>query len=172
MEKMTSAWANKVIRKLNDDKNYLLSNEVNGRTYVATSTEEPVIPDYDYSAAAREITEIDEKIIRVKHAINLANATNTVQVGDDTMTVDMVLIKMAQLNTRLKTLDMMRKTQPKSRVDAYFGSNSVAPEYKYANYDIELVKKDYDRINEYITLMQLALDRYNQTVEFDVDIEY
>ena len=172
MIKMTSAWANKVIKKLNDDKNYLLSNESDAKTYIAASNEEPVVPNYDYSATAREISEIDEKIIRIKHAINLANATNTVQVGDDTLTVDMVLIKMAQLNSRLRTLDTMRKIQPKSRVDAYYSSNTVSPEYKYTNYDTELVKQDYDRINLYITQMQLALDRYNQTVEFEVDVEY
>ncbi|MBO4414702.1 MAG: hypothetical protein J5824_01830 [Lachnospiraceae bacterium] len=171
MTKMTSAYANKVLKMLNDEKNFVIANEASGMTYVATSGEEPVIPDYDYASTAQKLAEIDEKIIRIKHAINHANTTNTIQVGEDSLTIDMVLVKMAQMNTRLATLDRMRKQQSKSRVDAYYSSNSVAPEYKFTNYDIELVKKDYDRINQYVAQMQLALDKYNQTVEFDVDVE-
>ena len=168
---MTSAYANKVLKMLNDEKDFQISNEAAGMTYVATANEEPVIPDYDYEATAQKIAEINDKIIRIKHAINLANTTNTIQVGDETLTIDMALVKMAQMNTRLATLDRMRKMQPKSRVDAYYSSNSVAPEYKYTNYDIELAKKDYDSFSQCIARIQLALDKYNQTVEFDVDVE-
>ncbi|MCR5322446.1 MAG: hypothetical protein K6E85_04135 [Lachnospiraceae bacterium] len=170
MVKMTSAYANKALKRLYDDKAFLISGENDGITYVATTTEEPVIPDYDYVKTAEKIAAIDEKIIKIKHAINLANVTNTVQIGDETLTIDMVLVKMAQLNSRLGTLDRMRKLQPKSRVDAYYSSNTVSPEYKYINFDKELVMKDYDEMNSYIAQMQLALDKYNQTVEFDVDI--
>ena len=171
MTKMTSAYANKVLKMLNDEKNFLITNETNGMTYVATTGEEPVIPDYDYTSTSQKLAEIDEKIIRIKHAINHANTTNTIQVGDESLTIDIVLVKMSQMNSRLASLDRMRKFQQKSRVDAYYSSNTVAPEYRYTNYDIELVKKDYDRINQYVAQMQLALDKYNQTVEFDVDVD-
>ncbi len=170
--KMTSAYANKVLKKLYDDKEFLISNENQGMTYVASTEEEPVIPEYDYSATSADIAAIDEKIVKIKHAINLANASNTIQFAGREMTVDMVLVSMAQMNNRLATPDRMRKYQPKSRVDAYgYGSKQkVAPEYRYTNYDIELVKKDYESVNQLIAEMQLALDKYNQTVEFEVDI--
>ncbi len=71
--KMTSAYANKVIRKLNDDKVYWRSKEKEGYLYVAALDEEPVIPEYDYAGVAAKITEIDEKIIKIKHAINVSN---------------------------------------------------------------------------------------------------
>ena len=51
-----------------------------------------------------------------------------------------------------------------------FSSRKTAPEYQYINYDLDLIKREYERIDAEISAMQLALDRYNQTVEFDVDI--
>ena len=87
------------------------------------------------------------------------------------MSIDTILIKMAQLNKRKSVLDMMRKQLPKARVEqrAYMSRNLV-PEYKYINYDLELIKKEYESISVKIMEMQMALDKYNQTVQFEVDI--
>ena len=52
---MTSAYANKVLRKLNEDKEFWRSKEAEGCTYVAALDEEPVIPEYDYSQVADTI---------------------------------------------------------------------------------------------------------------------
>lgn len=46
MVRMTSAYANKVLRKLNEDKEFWRSKEAEGCTYVAALDEEPVIPEY------------------------------------------------------------------------------------------------------------------------------
>lgn len=51
-----------------------------------------------------------------------------------------------------------------------FSSSGSAPEYKYINYDLEVIRQEYDRISNTIMEMQIALDRYNQTVLFEVDI--
>ena len=114
---------------------------------------------------------IDEKIAIIKHALNVTNATAKVQVGDVEMSIDTILIKMAQLNKRKSMLDVMRKQLPKARVEqhAYMSRNSV-PEYKYINYDLELIKKEYESVSVKIMEMQMALDKYNQTVQFEVDI--
>jgi hypothetical protein len=50
-------------------------------------------------------------------------------------------------------------------------SRKVFVEYRYVNYDLERVKKDYDEISKVLFEMQMKLDEHNQTVEFDVDIE-
>lgn len=115
MQKMTSAYANKMLRSLEEDKNYWLKKESESSTYVAAVDEEPVIPDYDYATVAATIAEIDAKMAVIKHALNLANATAKVQVGDTEMSVDTILVKMAQLNRRKAVLDYMRKQLPKSR---------------------------------------------------------
>lgn len=43
------------------------------------------------------ITAIDEKIAIIKHALNVTNATAKVQVGNSEMSIDTILIKMAQI---------------------------------------------------------------------------
>ncbi len=170
MTKMTSAYANKMLRSLEEDKAYWVDKENSSSTYVAANNEEPVVPEYDYSEVAKTIEEIDEKIAKIKHALNVTNATAKVPVGETEMSIDMILIRMAQLNKRKSILDEMRKRLPKAReVDRYMSRNAV-PEYRYINYDLELVKQEYDRISHSIMEMQMALDKYNQTVQFDVDI--
>lgn len=171
MKKMTSAYANKLIKQLEDDKSYWKSQERESYVYTAAINEEPVIPDYNYEMVAKTIAEIDEKIRKIKHAINLANVTNAILVGNTMMTIDEILVKMAQCNNRRSMLDMMRKHLPQTRVNYTYGAKNAVPEYQYINYDLDVVKADYERINDEIMVMQIALDKYNQTFEFEVDID-
>lgn len=171
MQTMTSAYANKLLRSLEEDKAFWVNKEAASCTYVVAVNEEPVVPEYDYAEIAATIANIDEKIAIIKHAINVTNATAKVFVGDVEMSIDTILIKMAQLNKRKSVLDVMRKQLPKARVEqrAYMTRNSV-PEYKYINYDLELIKQEYESISGKIMEMQMALDKYNQTVQFEVNI--
>ena len=169
--KMTSAFANKYIKKLNDDKEFYLNKEREGYVYVASLDEEPVIPDYDYSDVAQKIAEIDDRILIIKHALNVVNATNTVVVNNRSYSIDQLLVRMAQLNSRKSMLDMMRKQQPKTRISSGpYAVKKAVPEYQYINYDLELVKSEYERIDNEIAQMQMALDRFNQTFEFEVNV--
>lgn len=56
------------------------------------------------------------------------------------------------------------------RKEAGFASRNAAQEYQYINYDLNLIKKEYERVSGEIMEMQLVLDRYNQTVEFEVEL--
>ena len=171
MTKMTSAYANKLLRKLNDDKTYWLEMESDGSLYVAAVDEEPVVPDYNYSEVTNNISQIDEKILKIKHAINLSNCTNQIEVEGRKYTIDQTLVKMAQLNKRKNILDRLRKQSPKTRINSgIYGSRSAVTEYQYINYDLELIKSDYEKVESEVAAMQIALDKYNQTVEFEVDI--
>ena len=171
MQKMTSAYANKMLRSLEEDKAFWVNKEDASSTYVVAVNEEPVVPEYDYTEVAKTICEIDEKIAIIKHALNLSNATAKVPVGYITMSVDTILVRMAQLNKRKTILDEMRKRLPKAREEqrSYISRNAV-PEYRYINYDLDLVKKEYEAVSRRIMEMQMALDKYNQTEQFDVDI--
>lgn len=170
MRKMTSAYANKMLRSLEEDKEFWVNKEAASSTYVAAINEEPVVPEYDYAEVAATIAGIDEKIAVIKHALNIANANAKVQVGDTEMSIDTILIKMAQLNRRKMVLDVMRKQLPKAREERSYVSRNAVPEYRYINYDLDLIKQEYERISGIIMEMQMALDKYNQTVQFDVDI--
>lgn len=171
--KMTSAYANKMIRKLDEDKIYWLSRERENSAYVAATDEEPIIPDYDYDTVAKQIADIDEKIVRIKHAVNITNAVNEVEVNGNMMTIDTILIRMAQLNRRRDILDAMRKCEAKTRLSrTYHGSSNAVSEFRYLNYDLNHIREEYERIDRAVTAMQIALDKYNQTVEFEVDIDF
>lgn len=171
MQKMTSAYANKVLKSLEEDKAFWVNKEEASSTYVVANNEEPVVPEYDYAQVANTIATIDKKIAIIKHALNVANATARVMVGDVEMSIDTILIKMAQLNKRKAILDTMRKRLPKAREEqrSYMSRNTV-PEYRYINYDLELIKQEYEVVSKAIMEMQMALDRYNQTVQFEVNI--
>lgn len=171
MQKMTSAYANKMLRSLAEDKAFWVNKEDTSSTYVAALNETPVVPEYDYAEVAAIIEEIDEKTAVIKHALNVSNANAKVKVGDTEMSVDTILIRMAQLNRRKYTLDYLRKQLPKTRVEeSYRTSRNAVPEYRYINYDLDLIKREYERISGLIMEMQMALDMYNQTVQFEVDI--
>lgn len=170
MQKMTSAYANKMIKSLEEDKAFWVNKEATSSTYVASINEEPVVPEYDYTEVAAMIAELDEKIAIIKHALNVSNATAKVPVGDREMSIDTILIRMAQLNKRKAVLDQMRKQLPKAREEQAYMSRNAVPEYRYINYDLELVKREYEGVSNTIMEMQMALDKYNQTVQFEVEI--
>lgn len=171
MQTMTSAYANKMLKSLEEDKVYWVNKEATSSTYVVAINEEPVIPEYDYAEVAATIAALDEKIAIIKHALNVANATSKVQVGNTEMSVDTILIKMAQMNKRKAVLDCMRKQLPKAREEqhSYLSRNAI-PEYRYINYDLELIKQEYETVSKTIMDMQMALDIHNQTVQFEVDL--
>lgn len=170
--KMTSASAQKIIRKLKDEKDFLESMEEKSYLFSCIEGEEKLIPEYDYKETSEKIKEIDEQVIKIKHAVNVVNSTREIKVNGKKYTVDAILVRMAQLNSRLYMLDIMRSKQPKTRLGTrYYNGNNQQPEYQYINYDLAEVKKDYEIINNEIATMQLELDKFNQTYEFEVDYQ-
>lgn len=165
----TSATANKKIKQLTEKKERLESLERDSKTYVCATDEEPVVPDYDYNKTAKAIDEINSQIVCIKHALNLSNTMAKIEVNGNVYSVDEILVKMAQLNKRKAILSTMIEKQPKQRVDGFYNRNNNIIEYEYINYDLDTVKADYEKIDDLIVSMQLALDKYNQTVEFEVE---
>lgn len=165
--KVTSAYANKLLRKLQEDKDYYLQQEVNLNSYVAAVGERPVVPEFDFVKNAEKITSIDHDIAVIKHAINVSNSTNTIRVNGIEMTIDTALITMAQLNKRKSDLDRLRQRQPKTRNKSF--SDTI--EYTYLNYDVKKAQKMYDEVSKEITCIQIELDKYNQTIFFHINVE-
>lgn len=170
---MTSATANKMLRQLNDEKDYLLRIEEDASTYIEAEGAEVYAPEYNYKSTAERIDEIDHGVCILKHAINQMNVNTEITVTIDdvqvTMTMDVALVRMAQLNRRANVLDKMRKRLPKTRREDRYGSTSNLVEYVCVNYDIETVKADYDAVMRTITEIQTQIDYVNQTVQFEVE---
>lgn len=55
MQTMTSAYANKMLKSLEEDKAFWVNKEATSSTYVAAINEEPVVPEYDYTEVAATI---------------------------------------------------------------------------------------------------------------------
>ena len=170
---MTSATANKMLRQLNDEKEYLLRIEEDASIYIEAEGAGVYAPEYDYKSTAERIDELDRKVCILKHAINQMNVNTEITVTIDdaqvTMTMDVALVRMAQLNRRAGVLDKMRKRLPKTRKEDRYGSTSNLVEYVCVNYDIDTVKADYDVVMKTITEIQTQIDYVNQTVQFEVE---
>lgn len=166
--KVTSAYAHKMIKTLEEEKDYWTNHEQEASTYTSLLNETPLIPTYDYQEVSTKINAIDKQIRTIKHAINVVNTTGQLKVDEDLLCVDEILIEMAQLNQRKIILDQMRKQLPQTRITTSIGGRNAVSEYQYINYDQDLVKNDYDRISKRIMQLQMALDYHNQTYYFEV----
>lgn len=162
--KVTSAEANKLIKKLNDDKLTLLSLEDRSKFYVAATIENPddLKPEYDFDQVRAEVNRIDSEILSIKHKLNVFNCTT--RVGDTGLTIDQILVKLPQLQKRLVRLDDMRRQLKKKRVS----SGTQIIEYQYTNYDPKDADKLYEVVSKEITNLQMKLDVVNTTATFEV----
>lgn len=76
----TSSEANKLLRRLTEERDALLVKELKSSTFLAAMGEDvdSVRPDYDYAQTQKELEELDRKIRMVKHAINGFNVSHEV----------------------------------------------------------------------------------------------
>ncbi|MBR7019957.1 MAG: hypothetical protein IKI15_02750 [Lachnospiraceae bacterium] len=165
--KLTSAEAAKVLRKMNDDYEALLSREQASEVFVAAISEdvEDVRPEYDFAKTREEEQVLAAKIRKLKHAINVFNATT--EVPGFGMTIDAMLVYIPQLTRCRNRLAQMKSRLPKERVEAGFRAASNIIDYRYANYDIEAAQAAYDEVSDRLAKAQTALDLVNSTATFE-----
>ena len=82
----TSAQAAKLLRRLGEEHQLLLNDEMNTCVFLAATGEDvdSLRPGYDYTATQQELAALEAKIRKVRHAINVFNSTTTI----DGMTID------------------------------------------------------------------------------------
>lgn len=166
--KLTSAEANKMIRSLRDQHRLLLLQEENVVSFIAATTEnlEEVRPPYSYEETAAKFEEIERKIRKIKHALNVFNAATVVDGFD--MTIDEMLVFLPQTSDRLRKLEDMLAKPEKARA-MNTGRTSII-EYEYLNYDLQKVQQDYDALLDLKNRALTALDVVNNTVPFEIEI--
>ncbi|MBR6600086.1 MAG: hypothetical protein IKK88_07270 [Oscillospiraceae bacterium] len=167
---VTSAQAAKLLRQFNDELRTLQLREENSSSFVAAIQEdvESVRPEYNFNEMRTAQAEVELKIRKLKHAINVFNTTMT--IPDFDITIDEMLVYLPQLNRQCEVLAEMRNAMPKVRVSSGYSSSGSIIDYRYANYDIEEVSKRYNEISDTLAKAQTALDLVNSTVEFEVDL--
>ena len=164
--KCTSAEAAKYLRKLNEDYASLLSREEVRRDFLVSLGEDPesVRPPYDFRETQDALDEMEQKIRRVKHAINLFNTTHTVPGFD--LTIDEMLVLIPQLTKRKNKLAEMKEKLPKTREQTYSKNNIV--DYRYINYDSDEAASEYEKAAEQLSRAQTALDTVNNTETLEI----
>lgn len=167
--KYTSAQANKLLRKRQEDRDALLYQENISRTFIAATTEdkENARPEYSYIETKARLKKLEADIRVIKHAISVFNTTHFVDGLD--MTVDQLLVYLPQLNEQKSRLGEMAAALPKQRMSNNGRSNLI--EYEYANYDIEAVKKDYESVSDELARAQVALDQLNNSETMEINVE-
>ena len=167
--RVTSAQAAKLLRQLNDELRVLQLKEANSSSFVAAIQEdvESVRPAYNFKEMRDAQAEVECKIRKVKHAINVFNTTTI--IPDFNITIDEMLVYLPQLNRQCEVLSKMRDAMPKVRVSSGYSSGNII-DYKYANYDIEEVGRYYAELSDTLAKAQTVLDLVNSTVEFEIDI--
>lgn len=168
--KMTSAQAAKLLRQLNDELNALQRRETSTKTFLASLGEdvESVRPVYDYAEMQQEQIELEAKIRKLKHSLNIFNTTTIIPEFE--MTIDEMLVYLPQLSMRKGKLSDMADALPKERESTGYGRGSNIIDYRYANYDIDKVNADYNEVSDELAKAQTALDYINSTKEFEVEI--
>lgn len=168
--KYTSAQANKRLKKLTDEYVSLREKESRSREFRAAAGEnvESVRPAYDYADTQRRLAELERCIRRIKHAINLFNATHTVPGFD--MTIDEMLVYIPRLTRRKNKLAAMKNRLPMERAEEQYGRRADLIDYSYANYDIAAVEADYEQAADELARAQMALDAANQQDTFELPV--
>lgn len=169
--KYTSSEANKLLRRLNEERNALLDKEEKSSTFLAAMGEDPEMlrPEYDYGETQKALAELDRKIRVVKHAINGFNL-NCVVPGFQ-MTIDQMLVYIPQLTARKQKLSQMMSRLPKQRdMGSLYGHASNIIDYNYANYDIKAAEADYEAVSDELARAQTALDVLNNTETMEIEI--
>ncbi len=168
--KYTSAEAAKLLRRLNEEHEALLELERQSASFVAAVSEdvESVRPAYDLAQVQKKLAELEWKIRKVKHALNVFNSTH--EVPGFGMTIDQLLVYIPQLRQRKMKLREMASVLPKTRVKGRPAVSSSVIEYTYANYDVEAARAAADEAAEELSRAQTALDKVNSTETMEIDL--
>lgn len=165
---LTSDKANKMIKKLQDDLQAVLSIESEVCVYsIGVNDINPQeAPDYDFIATQDKIAFYRQNIGIIKHALNVFNTTTKLP-GFGNMTIDQALVEMAFLNKEKFKLNKMRVQQEKIRSSNDYGKDPV---YVVRNYNKDEAEARYEIICSSIERLQESLNVINVTGTFEVDL--
>lgn len=162
---MSIAEAIKYVRALSRRHKEVELDEQQRRTVLQVGDTVITPTEYDFGATQMKLGIITDNIISAKHAINVANATETIsEIG---MTADKVLVKMSALTNRLVTLRSMM-TESEYRTKSTEGMNIVL---LHRNFDVADVRKAERSLSDELANLQSALDRHNMSfmIEFQAE---
>ena len=164
--KLTLAEASKKLKELNNEIQTLNAIEIQSREFLCAMGEdvESVRPEYDFKETQSKLDILKTQVRELKHKINIANINTKVDGYD--MTIDEILVYIPQLSAQENKLNSMRGKVKKTRETGYNKwSNFV--DYRYINYDLSEVNKEYNKVFIELSKAQMALDKTNNSVTIE-----
>ena len=118
--------------------------EENGKEFLAAVGEdiESVRPDYNFKETQDALDEVERKIRKLKHALNVFNSTTV--IPEFGMTIDEMLVYIPQLTAKKNKLARMKDKLPKVREQTRVNSSIL--DYRYLNYDVKEVTAAYEQV--------------------------
>ena len=146
----------KQIMALEQQKEEVLSDEIQSSITRYENNEEVPASEYDFNATRAKIEFLDAIIRYLRHRLHISNAT--VQVPDFNITIGECIIMMAQLNKEQATLKRMARKEKKERRQLGFSNTT---EWVVLNYEKDECRRKLKEISDKITTLQIAIDRIN-----------
>lgn len=164
--KVTSAIANKMIKKYQQEIDMLDSAIRQNAVFDAAINEniEDARPDFDFEKTYNEIRGLEEKIVELKHHLNVFNTKTEIEIDGKKFTIDKLLVYVAQLNKNLFKIGSYVECPVKKRL----ANNGNLIEYRYINFSHDFVKNEHERLSELVNEILVKLDTVNSTVEFEI----
>ena len=127
-------------------------------------TKEEVEKDFDYGEFVKKIDELQAQERKIKTLLAYSNAT-TKLVGIEDLTIGEGLVKLAQLNSKLRTLAGYKTTKQvvKTVKHATFEGDKDRVYVTEYLYDPKNVDEDIKSLQREISHLQVAIDRTNLT---------
>lgn len=166
--KYTSSEVGKLLKKLADEKSSILLREAYGKEFLAAVGEEleSVRPDYNFAATQAALDEVEAKIRKIKHELNVFNSTTI--IPEFNITIDEMLVFIPQLTSKKNRLASMKDRLPKVREQSRVNSSIL--DYRYLNYNVEEVNAEYERVSDTLAKAQNALDAVNMTKTMEIKL--
>lgn len=130
--------------------------------------EEEVERDFDYKEFVNKFNELQERERKIKALLNYSNATTRL-VGMEDMTIGEGLVKLAQLNNKLKTIAGLKTNKQivKNIQHATFEGDKDRVYVTECLYEPAVVDEEIKSLQQEISRLQVAIDRTNLTNMID-----
>ena len=151
----------KDLKKIQEQRSEILSIERRDSTISYIAGEEKIPTNYNYKETRIKIDELNKKEVYLRGL--LAKANSTVIVPEFNMPIGDCLVYLAQLSSKSSILYSLANARSKTR-----SYKLKEVEYTETLYDVLEAKKDYEKTNEEIMRLQMAIDRINLTNMIEV----
>lgn len=168
-EYLTSDGASKLLKRLQEEYNTLVQLEQRDSIvtmlqseYQAAKDSGKDIKDYDFAGKQSEMAVLRDRIVKLKHAINMFNTTT--ELPRLHMTIDQALVYMSFLSNRKKALkDLWIAPEVARSRSGYMRESSDVEVKKFSS---EEVKAAYESVCRELSQVQQALNIANTTIPF------